>query len=213
MTFVPTALDHLVIGVPDLTDGIARLERLCGVSAAPGGTHPGRGTQNALLSLGDGAYLEVIGPDPLQPDHHLNRPRSFGVHAEMAPRLVGWAIASTDIDALISRARDAGYDPGEVQSRQRLAADGAVVAWRLSSRPVTPENFLLPFVIDWGATPHPSQSTPTGLQLVHLRAEHPDPEHVLEQLSALGLQLEVVRGAQPALIATLDTPKGRIDLR
>jgi hypothetical protein len=48
---------------------------------------------------------------------------------------------------------------------------------------------------------------------VHLRAEHPDPEHVLEQLSALGLQLEVVRGAQPALIATLDTPKGRIDLR
>ena len=54
---VPTLLDHVLLGCNDLDRGIAFVEEHTRVRAAFGGVHPGRGTQNALLSLGERRWM------------------------------------------------------------------------------------------------------------------------------------------------------------
>ena len=65
-----------------------------GAQPAMGGSHPGRGTRNALLSLGEDRYLEVIGPDPEQP---VPAQPLFGINERMQPRLVTWVAKVADI--------------------------------------------------------------------------------------------------------------------
>ena len=91
-------VDHLVYGTPDLNRGIEEIEKLLGVRATPGGKHPGRGTHNALLGLGPTTYLEIIAPDPEQPQPKT--PRPFGLDGLKQPGLIAWAAKGIKLDEL-----------------------------------------------------------------------------------------------------------------
>lgn len=203
-------IDHLVYGTPDVESTVAEIEHLTGVRAAPGGRHPGRGTHNALLGLGQGRYLEIIGPDPEQSG--LGSPLPFGLDHLSRPRLVTWAAKAPDLEDRTESARAAGYDPGEILPRSRVTPDGRTLKWRLTSLGLDHPDWLVPFLIDWQRSPHPSDSTPAGLTLVELRATHPEPERIRKVLEALGVELPVTRGPGVSLLARLDTPRGRVDL-
>jgi len=71
----------------------------------------------------------------------------------------------------------------------------------------------LPFFIDWGRSLHPASTAPQGAKLVGLRAEHPDADLVRQMLRAIGVNLPVRVGSAPALIAQIDCPLGRVELR
>ncbi len=198
-------LDHLVYAGPDLAEAVARVKELTGVTPAPGGGHVGLGTANHLADLGAGAYLEVIGPDPAQPPPA--QPRPFGIDDLTEPALVAWAVRTTDLDATIAHARAHGFDPGDAIEMSRETADGELLRWRLTppSRPGT----LTPFLIDWGATPHPTTRGLPSLPLLMVTGAHPDPDSVLAVTDALGLELLVRRAGRAALNAAVRTPEGR----
>jgi hypothetical protein len=204
-------IDHLVYAVPDLDAACADIEARFGVRPSAGGKHTGRGTHNALLDLGDTAYLEVIGPDLEQPQPE--RPRPFGIDRIAVARLVTWAAkASGDIDERVVRAREMGYDPGPVLSMSRARPDGVALAWRLTQRDELGGDGLVPFLIDWGDTPHPAATAAKGCRLVTFRAEHPRPDVILPLLEAIGEKLDVREGPHPRLIAEVATPRGRVEL-
>lgn len=62
------------------------------------------------------------------------------------------------------------------------------------------------------ATPG-ARTAARGASLIELRAEHPDPERVRQLMNQLGLELPVKKGQDPALIATIASPRGRVELR
>jgi hypothetical protein len=204
-------VDHLVYGTPDLRVGIDWIEQLVGVRATAGGQHPGGGTRNALIALGPTAYLEIVGPDPDQPAPA--EPRTFGVDDVTAPRLVTWAANNGDLDRLVADAKRSGIALGAVSAGSRRTPAGALLAWRYTSPRVVVADGVVPFFIDWGTTTHPAGDAAQGAKLVDFRAEHPEPSRVRGMLAQLGLDLAVAPGPRPALIATIDGPRGRVELR
>lgn len=189
-------IDHLVYAVPDLATAIDWFDEATGVRPAIGGSHEGMGTRNALVSFGE-SYLELIAPDPGQPDPPSSGlPRPFGLDDVLAPggegtALVGFAVRPDDgetIDDLADRLADAGRDPGQVADMSRLTPAGDRLAWRLTF----PTDRTVPFLIDWGTTPRPNATQPDGVELAEFAIVHPRPFDLLGVVAALGLDVTVV---------------------
>ena len=201
-------VDHLVYATPDLEASVTDLETRLGVRAAAGGRHPGRGTRNALLGLGDRSYLEIVGPDPTQ-----DTPRWFGIDTMTNPRLTTWAANATDLDEVISKAVRNGLHLGPITEGQRVRSDGVVLSWKFTDPIATIADGLVPFFIDWGRSPHPAASVPRGVQLISMRGKHPQPDKTIEALRSVEIPLPVDFGTEPSLIAVLKTSKGFVELR
>jgi len=207
MNAIPAHLDHLVLATPDLAATVADFARRTGVTPAPGGAHVGRGTCNYLVSLGGSSYLEIIGPDPeqLTPDG----PRPFAVDELATARTVTWAISPPDLDAAVATARARGYDPGDIRPMSRRRPDGTLLEWRLTDGETQHPSGLVPFLIDWGASVHPTATGLPVVPLLHLSASAPAPEEIRPLLSALDVELPLSSGPL-ALTFTVDTPRGPV---
>ena len=231
------AIDHLVYAVPDLDEGVAAIAALTGVEAVAGGSHPGAGTRNALLSF-DGsadssadysadssAYFEIISIDPDQADHR--GPRPFGVDGERPSRMASFAVhpvGGETIDSVAEVMRSAGYDPGPVAAMSRRRPDGVEISWRLTRAVDAPlgranpaSDGVIPFVIDWGDTPTPARSAPRLGRLTEFRIAHPDPA-VVDLARALDLRLADgpvnVSTGDRSIVAVIELADGRqVELR
>lgn len=209
-------LDHLVYGVPNLAEAIVEFQNRLGVAPREGGRHEGMGTHNAILPLNDTKYVELIAKDPTASTP--NQPRPFGLDALTTPRLITWATRTSDIEAAATRSRNAGYDPGIILPMSRREPGGEELRWKLSL-PTSPEAMigdgLVPFIIDWGNTPHPAHAATDGepqCELVSFTGRHQDPGPTVRALAALGAELEVASGAAPGLRAELRGPAGSLVL-
>lgn len=162
-----------------------------------------------MLGLGAGCYLEIIAPDPVQPPPSGARP--FGLDALERPQLVGWALRCEQIQLRVREARQRGYDPGDPIEMRRTTPDGGTLRWWLTLNAV--EGGLIPFLIDWNGSRHPSVTAPGGLVLASFNLEHPSPASIHPTLGALGFDVRVVSARTPALVAVIDGPLGRTEVR
>ena len=208
---VPSLLDHILLGCADLDSGIDLLEQRTGVRPAFGGVHPDRGTRNALLSLGERRYLEVIAPDPKQ-----DRVEAFAqkqvarLKGLASPRLIGWAAHPGNLETFATHLRDAGipFDGPRPGSRQR--PDGKLLQWKTLNLKDDKDG-LLPFFIEWSAgSPHPSTDAPKGCALAHFNAATPTDQDLAKTMQRLQLDIAISKGETAALHAIITGPKGEL---
>ena len=196
---VPPLLDHFILGCNDLDHGISFVEQHTGIRAAFGGVHPGRGTRNALLSLGPRRYLEIMAPDPQQ----NVAPQIARLPELTEPRMVGWAVHVDDIEKVAVRLREQSIEfiPPQAGSRQR--PDGKILHWK-SLTLKDEHGGLLPFFIEWSAdSVHPSTDAPQGCQLDSFSAVVAEVNQFKKTLEPLSLNLPVAQGPDSMLRATL----------
>jgi hypothetical protein len=204
---VPPFLDHLILGCNDLDRGIELVQEKTGVRPAIGGVHPGRGTRNALLSLGERRYLEIIAPDPAQPEI-VHFPQ---IRAMTDPRLIGWAVHPPDIAAVAKHLRDTQIAFQGPDDGTRKRPDGRVLAWKTVTL-ADDRHGLLPFFIEWSTeTVHPSMDAPARCRLEYFEIMSADPDELSLTLKRIGLDLPVQRSDKARLHALISGPKG--DLR
>ena len=74
---------------------------------------------------------------------------------------------------------------------------------------------LVPTLIEWPSASHPTDRlADSGIRLVALAGEHPDPAAIRAAIASLGLSetLKVTYGRHPRLAAMLRTPRGIVTL-
>lgn len=204
------AVDHLLLGVSDRDVGIDWVEKKTGVRAVVGGSHPGRGTRNALLALSGQQYLEIIAPDPAQQEAAQSELREL-----QEPRLIGWAAATRDIAAVEKRVRAAGLTTSGSRPGSRARPDGRLLKWTTLSVETKFGNTVdpIPFFIEWdAASMHPSQDSPKGCELISLAFDHPAADLLRRTFDQIGIDATVRSTGTPRIIATLKTPNGRVTL-
>lgn len=211
-------IDHLVVAAASLDQGVEWSEQVLGVTPAPGGQHVGMGTHNRLLAIGSAAfpqtYLEIIAIDPAAPKP--TRPYWFGLdqpalqaRLRQAPKLVHAVARCSALNTMLATLAGLGIDAGRALAAERANANG-VLRWRIAVRDDSQLlcGGALPTLIEWGEQ-HPSAMlppSPVALAALSL-AGLPPPV-----ATALALPGVALRAGGAALLAELDTPRGRVRL-
>ncbi|MEM6318132.1 MAG: VOC family protein [Bacteroidota bacterium] len=203
------AIDHIVLGVPNLEEGVHWLKNLTGVTATFGGYHTTKGTKNALVNIGHQCYLEILATDV--ENRHIEAPRWMGVDLIQSPTVTRWSLKSTDLakDSKILNAYQSYL--GTIEGGQRKTTNGQVLAWEMIVPLAKPAVDILPFMTDWQQSDsHPTDSLPVQGELVSLNLAHPTPDTLQPVFDKLNVDLVIERAAVPTIHLVLETAKGRV---
>ena len=129
------------------------------------------------------------------------------------PRLLHFVASVPDMGAAVASLQGVGVDRGAVLNVSRMTTRG-LLEWRITVR-TDGQRLLdgtLPTLIEWGAA-HPAAAMgESGVTLHSLVARHPHAAQLRAATDAIGLESVQVREGPANLCATLDTPRGRVQL-
>jgi hypothetical protein len=145
-------LDHVLIAVPDLATAARDLEARHGSTSVAGGRHPGWGTGNRIVPLGD-AYLELIAVFDQAEAAHSPFGRWVATAAASGPRLLGWCVRTRHLGHVAHRL---GLT---VAAGSRITQSGQLLRWRAAGLDHAAVEPALPFFIEWADdTPFPGRA-------------------------------------------------------
>jgi hypothetical protein len=204
-------IDHVIYAVADLDVAAAELREAFGLASVAGGRHPGWGTANRIVPLGD-EYVELVAIADREEAAVSDFGRPVTEAVARGRRLVGWAVQTEDLHGI---ARRLGL---EVTRGSRTRPDGSTLRWQLAGLARALAGGALPFFIEWDAPPelHPGAAeaehdvSPRGIQWIEISAE----EALLsEWLGDHDLPLRITEGPQSLTAVVIGTAAGELVLR
>lgn len=196
-------IDHFVYSAPDLEQAAREIADALDVSPTVGGNHPGAGSRNMLMSLGERSYLEIYGLNPDAPASELP-PHLIQLAASPTPDISTYAVAHDNLQMVVDAAERLGLTTSGIEPESRRSPDGVLLEWAVVI--VTSEEYggLVPFFIDWKNTAHPAETSPKGALLSEVFVTHPTPGPLREIYNALGIDVEVRYGNKPGIFAVIE---------
>lgn len=202
MNVVP---DHLVVCVDDLGDADEEFRGRFGLGSVPGGSHPGHGTANRIVPLGD-SYIELVAVVDASEANGSAFGRWVATSADASLEVDALCLRTDDIEAVADRL---GIHP-TAMSRRR--PDGTALSWRTAGVEQTISEGV-PFFIEWDV---PNEELPGMTSIAHPVGDthlksvtlHGHKEQ-LENWVAAASKVEVVTG-RPAITAIVATPSGEV---
>lgn len=202
-------IDHVLLAVRDLDVAAAWIREQHGLTAVAGGRHPGVGTANLIVPLGDD-YLELIAVvDPVEAALSPFR-QGLATAPAAGTAIATWAVRVTDIDAQKERLDASGIATEGPFPGSRLRPDGVLLEWR-TLRIGSGLEPAIPFFIEWkvdagahpGATPVEHRAGTVLLRGVRLAS--PDPEALADRLrdvldEGVDYQVELGEREQPTAV-------------
>ncbi len=229
-----TQIDHLVVMAASLDEGVQWCEDTLGITPGPGGEHEKYGTHNRLFKIASPefplAYFEIIAINPLAViPKRAQVPRWFDMDnptlqksVAQGPRLVHFVSSTEDVKAARHVLRTQGIERGQVVHASRKSSKGTL-NWQITVREDGERLFngCLPTLIQWGkpeATDplrlHPRNSLPrSGVTLQSLSVSHPSGAKLQAAFDAIGLAHIAIETGPANLVASLQTPKGLVQLQ
>jgi Glyoxalase-like domain len=165
-------IDHVVRAVPDLDRAATRLLDRYGLASIPGGRHPGWGTGNRLIPLGND-YVELLSVVDRTEADESEFGRTMLERVDRGEQWFAVCLADDDLDATATRLDLA------IESGSRVLPDGDVVRWRSAGLDDPKREPWLPFFIEWdvpldlypGRASVPHRVAATGIASIELAGD------------------------------------------
>jgi len=203
-------IDHIVYCCKKLESGINYISDLTGIEATYGGRHLTKGTHNAIFKISPHAYFEILAPDPA--NSNINPPRWMGIDLIEKSRITRWAIKTKNINAQSKALSNYKLEYGNVQKGSRALEDGSMLQWQLTDPLTNPAVEVVPFLLDWKDSVHPSTSLEQHCSITNITITHPESTAINDVLRQLELKLSYIKDSESTIIIELDTPKGIVTI-
>jgi hypothetical protein len=192
----------------DLDRGMDRFEQLTGVRPVIGGANPRTATRNALVSLGNRRYLELLAPrGDAPPSADIDLLRKLG---DLTP--LRWVVSTSQPEVTVRHLRQLGYGISDPLPGSRVKPDGTTLRW-VRFRITGPELEVAPVLINWDSLSlHPSIDSPAGCDLTDLTLVLSSQDAYERLLKVLAVGVGIRKGDGPRLEVTLSCPKGIVRL-
>ena len=204
-------VDHVIYAVDDLETAGQTFYEEFGLASVEGGRHPGWGTANRIVPLGN-AYLELVAVVDSDEASTSDFGRAVSTAIATSRHLVGWVVATDDLEAVAKRL---GL---EVSRGSRTRPDGATLSWQLAGLASSLEAGALPLFIEWGGANelHPGKAQvdhgliPRGIAWVEVAA---DEQSLRSWLGDFDFDLRIVDGPPRLSAVSIRTDADEVVLR